>query len=86
MFLLHIYEIEALILADIDTFNTLYKVKIDFKKDPMLISEPKEYLQSKCKKYKPSDNSSIFEKLNFKKLLNCRYFENFINNFEKAID
>ncbi len=86
IFLLHIYEIEALILADINTFNNLYDVKIDFDKDSMLIKEPKEYLQSRCKKYKPSDNFFIFDKLDFEKLLNCRYFNNFITNFNKIVN
>lgn len=86
MFLLHVYEIEALILTDINTFNTLYKTEITVDKDPMLISEPKEYLQSKCNKYKPSDNSYIFDNLDFEKLLDCRYFSNFIKNFNKIVN
>ena len=47
IFLLNIYELEALILADIACFNKYYGTKIPFKGDPMLKKMPKEFLQEK---------------------------------------
>tara|TARA_B100000949_G_C14159049_1_gene398215 strand:+ start:230 stop:670 length:441 start_codon:yes stop_codon:yes gene_type:complete len=45
--LLHIYEIEALILSDIESFKKLYKCKIekDWIDNPSEIEEPKEFLR-----------------------------------------
>ena len=86
IFLLHIYEIEALILCDIDTFNLVYKSELDAVDDPMLIEEPKEYLKTKSKLYNESHNSDIFEKLSFEKTLTCNYFKEFIASFNNAID
>jgi len=85
VFLLHIYEIEALILCDIDTFNAIYNSELDLVDNPMMIEEPKEYLKSKTKLYNESHNADIFEKLSFEKALNCNYFERFITSFNKAI-
>lgn len=84
--LLHIYEIEALILADISTFNKIYNLNIPEISDVMLISEPKEFLREKTKEYNESKNSEIFEELNFQNVLsNCKYFERFIRNFDKTL-
>lgn len=84
--LLHIYEIEALILADIETFNLIYETHIPEFDNVMLVSEPKELLKMASKKYSVSDNAEIFKQLNFEKLLKCKYFERFIENFSKAIE
>lgn len=86
LFLLHIYEIEALILCDIDTFNTIYDCELDVVDDPMLIEEPKEYLKTKSKSYNESHNADIFEKLSFDKAKNCDYFLKFINSFDKVVN
>lgn len=85
LFLLHIYEIEALILADIETFNSLYNCEIPPVDDPMMIEEPKEYLRDRSTNYTESDNPEIFEKIDFQKALTCRYFENFIQILDKSI-
>lgn len=86
IFLLNIFEIEAIILSDIDTFNTYYNCDIAFKEDPMKQEEPKEFLTSKSK-YKESDCPELFKELQFDKVLeNCRYFKNFYNMFMKQIE
>jgi len=86
VFLLHIYEIEALILCDVETFNTIYNSQLDLVDDPMMVEEPKEYLKSKTKLYNESHNADIFEKLSFEKALNCNYFERFVTLFDNRVD
>lgn len=85
IFLLNIYEIEALILADIETFNSIYSTSIAPFPNVMIISEPKELLENSTKKYCISDNPEIFEKINFDNVLNCIYFNNFIKKFNRKI-
>lgn len=73
IFFLAIYEIEALILADIDGFNAYYGLKTKPVGDPMTKSEPKEMLKkltSKTQKgeYKESDALAIFKNLNLKNI------------------
>jgi hypothetical protein len=76
--LLNIYEIEALILADIETFNKYFNVSVAFTGDPMLQEEPKEFLRLHCKKYTESKNPAIFDLLCFDTVhKNCQYFQVF---------
>lgn len=84
--LLHIYEIEALIFSDIDTFNLQYGTNLQRIVNVMGISEPKEVLKKASKKYNESHNPEIFKLLNFDKVMDCNYFERFIKNFEKQIN
>ena len=83
--LLHIYEIEALILSDIETFNKIYNTKIEKIDNVMSISEPKELLKNASKNYNESHNSEIFNKLDFDKVLECIYFKKFIKNLDKSL-
>lgn len=83
--LLHIYEIEALILTDVETFNTKYGSSIKKIDNVMSIEEPKEYLKKASKKYNESHNSDIFKIINFNKTLDCLYFEKFIKNLDKVL-
>lgn len=83
--LLHIYEIEALILSDIDTFNKRYKTNIGKIDNVMSISEPKEFLKNASKNYNESHNSDIFNDLDFDKVLECAYFKKFIKNLDKYL-
>ena len=62
---------EALILADIDSFNDYYGLKTKPIGDPMTKSEPKEILKKLTTKtqkgeYKESDALAIFQNLKFK--------------------
>ncbi len=45
--LLNIHMLEALILADIENFNKLYKSDIKFSGNPMVQSHPKKFLMEK---------------------------------------
>jgi len=78
IYLLNIYEIEALILADIDTFNEIYQTKIKTIQNVMEVIEPKEYLKMRAKNYVESQNPKIFELLQFEKVLNCTYSKNLL--------
>ncbi len=64
-----VVELEALILADIDTFNTIYKVNIKYTKNPKHEPNPKKYLMDKTykakRKYDENHAVEIFEQLRF---------------------
>jgi hypothetical protein len=71
IFFLAIAEMEALILADIETFNKMYGLSIKPIGNPMMVSEPKEDLQrfsdkSKRGKYAENNAPDIFKTLNFR--------------------
>ncbi len=91
IFLLHIFEIEALIFADIEAFNNYYGCSIPKVSDPMKIFEPKEVLikatRKSVKQYSETHNAEIFDLLNFNILkTNCKYFNEFIIDLEKVIN
>jgi len=88
--LLNIYELETLILADINVFNKEYNCEVEQYKDPMNVWEPKEVLAEASRKSpKPfivTHTPKLFGLLNFDMLnQNCRYFSAFIKKFNKAI-
>lgn len=86
IFLLNIWEIEALILSDIDAFNKRYGCNIVFNGNPMDVVEPKEYLKNQNKNYTETDNKDIFEYSDFDKIYNnCDYFKRFIDKFNKLL-
>lgn len=90
IFLLNIFELEALILADIESFNLDYRVSINFRGDPAMISDPKGLLQSNTRKakktYAVSHCPSVFDKLNIDIIeRNCRYFKVFLQDFRQRI-
>jgi hypothetical protein len=71
IFFLVVSEMEALILADIQTFNDFFKVKATFSGHPMLQSNAKELLKqwsakSTKHKYPEQDAEAIFKQLSFK--------------------
>lgn len=83
--LLHIYEIEALILTDVVTFNTKYGSKLEEVENVMKIEAPKEYLKKASKKYSESHNADIFKLIDFDKTLNCDYFKQFIEKLDAIL-
>jgi hypothetical protein len=90
IFILIIYELEAWIIADITTFNSVYKTNIKFNKNIQYLKDPKGHLIQKTrnnpKTYKESDAPELFKKLSFDKINNnCPVFKNFIKEFDKAI-
>ncbi len=93
IFFLAVMELEALILADIDTFNKIYGITGRYDKDPKLNTDPKKELRgrtdlsSKAKrKYEEKHAFEIFEKLHFdivyKKHNEDDSFQAFIDRFE----
>jgi hypothetical protein len=90
IFLLNIYQLEALILSDISNFNKFFGTKIKFTGDPMKQNRPKEHLKKMTsnhrRKYKESDCPEIFARLDINVLVkNCRYFSTFLTEFDVRI-
>jgi hypothetical protein len=88
IYLLNVYELEALILADLDTFNAIYNTSLSFSDNPMTEPEPKEWLIERTQgssKYNESKSPEIFSKLNFDKLLTVQYFDAFSKQLETLI-
>lgn len=88
--LLNIFELEALILADIDAFNKLYNTDIKFTGDVTMVEKPKEFLMEKTRKlrkmYAESHCPNIFAHLNLKTVRKrCEFFNSFVNNLEEAV-
>lgn len=88
IFLLNIYELEALIFSDIDKFNHLYKCNIPQHHDPSSIPDPKGELKLKSKgRYSETHNLRIFETLDIQTVAaNCSYFNQFLNNLQNHLD
>ena len=89
--LLNIFEIEALILADIEAFNNYYGTNVAAVADPMLTVMPKEVLIEATNglnnRFKELHGPLLFSLLNFDTLKqNCRYFSAFVRKFERAIN
>ena len=87
LFLLNIYEIEALILADIEIFNQHFGTNLEAFADPMEVPEPKEVLMDASKgKYKESDCPKLFKNLRFEVVQNnCAYFNKFASTLQKRL-
>jgi hypothetical protein len=90
IFLLNIFELEALILSDIECFNKIFKTKIKYAADPMYHKEPKEFLiketKGRPKKYSENDCPAIFKQLDIKTVAkNCKYFKEFLATFDARI-
>ena len=88
LYLLHIYEFEALIAADIKSFNDLYKSNCKVPADPMLIVDPKGLLQKATRnssqrgEYHENHCAEVCAKLNYAQIVkNCRYFREFDEAF-----
>jgi len=85
LLLLNIYELEALIFADIDTFNKLYNTAIKGNRNVTYIDKPKEELMRKTKepkKYSESHCPELFKILKIDVISkNCAYFDTFLNEF-----
>ncbi len=77
IFLLHIWEIEALILADISVFNEKFRTSLPQFEDVMLVPEPKQYLQSHAR-YREAHCEDLLSNADLDTLSrNCRYFDRF---------
>ena len=86
IFLLNIFELEALIISDIQTFNRIFNSELKYEVDPMTIENPKEDLKRKCHKFNESLNPKIFKQLNFHIVKReCEYFNDFVKRLEKKL-
>jgi hypothetical protein len=93
LFFLIIYELEALIFADISTFNKLYNTSLKENKNPLFIELPKEKLitvsYKKNKTDKESDAPNIFENLDYDTVYQNHEgkisFQKFIDELEKVL-
>jgi len=87
--LLNIFELEALILADIATFNNYYHTEVAEFADPMIVPMPKEILKNATigiNQFNESHNPFLFSLLNLDVLIErCRYFAAFIRKFDRLI-
>jgi len=90
IFLLNIWELEALILSDIETFNQLYKISHKFSKDPTMQDKPKEELKRLTKrgpkKFHEAHCPEVFKHLNIDTVeKNCGYFKSFLAELKAAV-
>ena len=92
LFLLHVQQFEALLWADIETFNRHYGVSLTAKGDPTTIKEPKLKLISATdkpkagKQYSPNHSTELAAKLDYDELLRkCSYFREFDEAFAKKL-
>jgi len=81
--LLNIWELEAMLFADLELFNRKYGTSLSYTKDPTSIKDPKEKLKSETRKakrkYVESDCRDLFCELDFNKVLSrCSFFREFI--------
>lgn len=89
-YLFCIFEMETLLLADTDCVNSYYNTQFTYPSntedpaDPMHKKEPKELLIAHCG-YKVNDCATLFTTINFQKLLQVRFFAEFVEQFEKRI-
>jgi hypothetical protein len=82
LLLVHVYELEALVFADLETFNREYGTEIKHaNKKVSEIESPKEKLIQHTrpeKKYQTSHCPELFSKMNIETVIqNCPYFKKF---------
>lgn len=91
IFFLVVMELEALILADIETFNKLYDIKGQYTKNPKHEQDPKQLLKDRTtkakRKYDETHAFEIFTQLRFdivyQKHKGEYSFQAFIDRFEE---
>jgi hypothetical protein len=90
VYLLCIFEIETLLLADLDPINKKFGVSLVYPSsvtdpaDPMLKADPKGYLKSLCG-YEQSDCPDLFRTIDFDKIKSVRFFSEFVKLFDNRI-
>ena len=90
VYLLNIYELEALICADIVEFNRKYGCQCAPPADPMALPEPKEWLMAATEpgqpRYVEAHSPELLAKAKYETLLvNCRYFRAFDAEFSQRL-
>lgn len=89
-----IFELEALILADIPSFNKFYGLKYQYKGNPLYQSEPKELIKQKTAKtknqYQESKAPEIFQHLDYETVYSKHSgknsFQSFVDELAKKIN
>lgn len=89
--LLNIWELEALIFGDMETFNKVHGIKYAFKKDPTFVERPKERLKQITRHtqnpYRESHCPDLFKKLSIDKIeQKCSCFKEFIKELEAKLN
>lgn len=87
--LLHIWELEALLFADIENLNTHYGTTIPKPPDVMNIKEPKEELsrltKNTSKPYREGHVAEVCNSLDTNVIIeNCKYFQKFIRTLRNT--
>jgi len=83
IFLLFIWEIEALILCDLKSFNIMYNCDCSNEIDPHEVEAPKEVLKKLNHKYSQVHNPEIFNKLDVEKIkTTSKYFSDFLKKVD----
>lgn len=90
IFLLNIWELEALIFADIENFNKSYKTSLKSVGNPMLVSDPKGKLKEATRKLRKTFEEShcpdVFNILDLDIVSkNCSFFKDFLVEFDKKL-
>lgn len=88
--LLNIYEIEALICADMAAFNKEYKCACPSPADPMAIEDPKQWLMNVTepgkRRYTVGNCAKLLAAVTYDTVLtNCRYFASFDAKFQQRL-
>lgn len=85
--LLHIEEIESLLLADVSVLNKYYNAGLEEVEDCMRIKSPKEYIKERIKRYSQGDNKYLLGMCDYGALLQkCRYFKKFDEDFQAKLN
>mgnify|MGYP001611690542 CR=1 FL=1 len=90
IYLLCIWEMETLLLADLDPVNNKYGTTLTYPLSPtdpsdlMMKKEPKEFLKVNCG-YHQNDCAELFRTLDFEKLKAVKFFNEFVPKFEQRI-
>jgi hypothetical protein len=86
IFLLNIYAIEALILADIEAYNDCKSCSVPPVPDPMKEKKPEVFLKQHSD-YREGQLAGIFENLRLEVVRsNCRYFQSFFDELVLALN
>jgi len=84
--LLNIYELEALILADVEKFGLLFDCATSSYPDPSAVVDPKGELKKLSHKYSEGQNLEVFKVLDINIVsANCLYFKEFLDKLKPLI-
>jgi hypothetical protein len=90
IYLLCIWEMETLLLADLEPVNNKYGTTLVYPAntndpiDPMLKQDPKGFLKTNCG-YHQNDCAELFRTIDLVKIQSVRFLQEFIPKFEKRI-